>query len=913
MLSGLWARVRFFFGGKRREEVDEEIGFHMEREIQANLEAGMSPEEARRQAAIAFGGRERAREQCREERPAWRLELLLRDLRFAFRGLARNPGLSIIAILTLAIAICANTTIFSLLSQALLRALPVSRPDELVVLSFAGSHPGHHHSDGDSPEGHIHEFSYPMYRDLSEKNSAFSGLIASQPVAAGVTWDNRSEAVGVEMVSGNYFETLGVQPSVGRLFQASDETAPGANPVAVLNFDYWKTHLAEAPVVGRTLLVNGTQFTVVGVAAPGFHSMVWGRLPSVYVPVTMQGTVEPEWSGNLTDRKSYWLTLAGRLRPGVTRAQAEASLTALFLSIRRTEFPTLADTSEKTRKEFIDAAHLNVDAGAQGFSPTRDNMRTPLAIIMGMVLLVIAMAVVNVASLLLVRAANRVREFSVRYALGATNGQILRQLLCEGLLLGIFGAGLGLAFAPATLSMLIRWMANDSPGQQVFTPTLDWRVFAFTAAATLLGSLVFSLAPAVQFWNPRLVDSLKQQAGTGKSESLRLGKTCVALQIGFSLLLIVGAGMFVRTIQNLRSVNPGFETEHLLSFYLAPSMAGYPAAGVAPVEQRVLEAIAALPGVRAVGATNDDDLTGDQIMGDVEVSGYKPKPDEEFDVELPWVSNGYLDTLGVPLIAGRVFNASDTATSQKVSVVNESFAKHYFATPQAALGQHVKRGGSKSRAPLDTVIVGVVGDVKHSTVRDPAGPTCYMHYLQMARAVGLTYYVRTWQAPQTAANGIRAAVGNIDSKLIVDDVKPMAKAIDESIQSERAMALLAAIFGGIAALLAGIGLYGILAYSTAQRTREIGIRMALGAHRGSVVGLILRETLILAGCAIVVAVPVAMLAAHAIQSQLFGVSFVDPAVYVAGIVAICIVAALAGFLPARRAASVDPARALRTE
>jgi len=904
--------VQFVFGGKQREEVDEEIGFHIEREVEANVAAGMSLDEARRQAAIAFGGRERAREQCREERPSWSLELLLRDVRFAFRGLARSYGLSLIAILTLAIAICANTTIFSLLNQALLRALPVSRPDELVVLSFAGSLYGHHHSEGGSDDAHIHEFSYPMYRDLSDKNMALSGLIASAPAGVGVTWNNRSEAVSAEMVSGNYFETLGVRPAVGRLFVASDESAPEANPVAVLNFDYWKSHLAEAPVQGQTLLVNGTPFTIVGVAAPGFHSAVWGRMPDVYVPITMQHTVEPEWD-YLNDRKSYWITLAGRLRPGITLQQAAASLNALFLSERRLEFPALADTSEKTRKGFIDAARLNVEAGAQGFSPTRDDLKTPLAIIMGMVLLVIAMAVVNVAGLLLVRAANRVREFSVRYALGATNGQILRQLLCEGILLGTFGAALGLAFAPATLSLLIRWMAHGSEGEQVFTATLDWRVFAFTAAATLVGSLVFSLAPAIQFWNPRLMDSLKQQAGTGKGQSLRFGKTCVALQIGFSLLLLVGAGMFVRTIQNLRSVNPGFETEHLLAFNLDPATAGYTAAGVAPVEQRALEAIAALPGIRAVGATNDEDLVGDNIEGDVDVNGYKPKPNEEFDVELPWVSSGYLESLGIPLIAGRMLNAGDTATSQKVSVVNESFVKHYFANAQAALGQHVSRPGNKNRAPVDTVVVGVVGDVKHASVRDPAVPTCYMHYLQQSRATGLTYYVRTWQAPQTAANGIRAAVANIDSKLIVNGIKPMSQAIDESIQDQRAMAMLAAIFGGIAALLAGIGLYGILAYSTAQRTREIGIRMALGAQRGTVVQLILRETLILAGCAVGVTIPIALLAVRAVKSQLFGVSIVDPVVYISGVLAISIVAALAAFVPARRAASIDPTKALRTE
>jgi hypothetical protein len=286
MIREGFSRLRFLFTGKKRVEVDEEIQFHLEREVEANIAAGMTPAEARRRATIAFGSRERAREECREERPSWALENLGRDLRYGVRGLLRNPGFTIVAVLTLALAIGANTTIFSLLDQALMRALPVKDPNRLVVLSFAGNADGHTHSEGGNSAGHRHEFSYPMYRDLRDHNTVFSGLIAASPVTAGITWNNRAESVSAEMVSGNYFTTLGVPPAEGRLFGASDETAPGANPVVVLSFDYWKTHLAEAPVVGRTLLVNGTPFTITGVAAPGFHSMVWGRMPAIYVPIT---------------------------------------------------------------------------------------------------------------------------------------------------------------------------------------------------------------------------------------------------------------------------------------------------------------------------------------------------------------------------------------------------------------------------------------------------------------------------------------------------------------------------------------------------------------------------------------------------------------------------------------------------
>ncbi len=909
MLYEWFSRARFFFAGKSRREVDDELQFHLEQQIEANLAAGMTPDDARREAARNFGGRERAREQCREQRPSFPLEAILRDLRYGVRGLVRNPGFTVVAVLTIALAIGANSAVFSLLNQALIRALPVQDPDQLVVLSFRGAHPGHTSTAGGNSPDHKHEFSYPMYRDLRDKNEVFSGLIASYRSSVGAVWNQHPEAISAEIVTGNYFETLGVRPAAGRLFVPADESSEGANPVAVLSFDYWKTHLAEAPVIGQPLIINGTPFTIVGVSAPGFHSMVWGERPDVFVPITMQRTVLPEWT-YLKDHQSYWLNLVGRLRPGLTQAQATASLNALFLSLRRAEFPQLHDQSEQGRKHFIDFAYINLESGARGFSPLRGEVRTPLTIIMGMALLVIAMAVVNVSSLLLVRAATRVREFSMRYALGATNTQIVRQLLAEGILLGLGGAAIGLLLAPQALKLLIVWMSGTSASPPVFSATLDGRVLVVTILATLTASLVFSLAPAVQFWNPRLSDSLKQQAGTGPANSLRFRRTCVALQIGFSLLLIVAAGLFVRTIRNLRNVDAGFATSNLLTFGLSPQMAGYGASSVPVVEQRVLDALAQLPGVRSVGATNDADLVNEDRMGDVEVTGFTPKPDEDFDVELPWVSDGYLQMQAVPLMAGRYFAASDTATSLKVAIVNESFAKHFFASDQAALGHHMSR---PQRPGTDAVIVGVVKDVKHVSVRDPARPTAYTLFAQAEKPNGLTFYVRTWQVPHAAENSIRAAVANIDPKLIVADLGTLDEAIDDDLLQERTIALLAITFGALATLLAGIGLYGILAYSTAQRTREIGIRMALGAQRRSVVGLILREVLILAAWAIGLTVPIAFLAARAIRSQLFGISSADPLVYLTGVLVIGAVAAIAGFLPSRRAATVDPARALRTE
>ena len=896
----------------RKRSADDfrrEIESHLEIEADDLKGEGANAQEARRRARSDFGSVDVARERFyRKNRIGW-LDNAVRDLRYGLRGLFRNPGFALVAVATLALAIGANTAIFSLLDQALLRALPVQDPQQLVVLSFAGSHPGHTHSDGGNSTGHQHEFSYPMYRDLRDKNTVFSGLIGAATGWVGVTWNNHAESAPAEMVTGNYFEVLGVRPALGRLFVASDETVDGANPVAVLSFNYWKTHLAEESVVGKTLLINGAPFTITGVAAPGFHSMVWGRTPDIFVPITMQRTIQPAWN-YLPDHGSYWMDIVGRLRAGELAQQASASLNALYLDLRRQEFVQRKDQSAKERDAFLTSAHINLEEGVQGFSPLRGDVQTPLTIVMCMVLVVVAMAVVNVASLLLVRAATRVREFSVRYALGATGKQVVRQLLAEGLLLGAAGAAFGLIIAPRALDLLIHWMSSDSMGEPVFSSQLDWRVLAFTIAATAIASLIFSLAPAVQFWNPRLSEALRQNSGTGKGGSLKFRRTCVALQIGFSLLLIIAAGLFVRTIRNLQTVDPGFATDHLLEFDFSPSMAGYPSSAVNAVEQRALDAIAALPGVRAVGSTNDSDLAGNDVQGDVDVPGYTPPPDEDFNIELPWVSNGYLQTMGIPLVTGRYFAASDTASSNKVAIVNESFVRHYFASPLAALGRHVNRGG---KAGTDATIVGVVRDVKHESVRDPSRPTCYELFTQADRPGGLTFYVRTWQPPSAASNSIRAAIGNIDPKLVVEDLVTMQQQIDDNLLAERTIALLAGVFGALAAVLAGIGLYGILAYSTAQRTREIGIRMALGAQRGTLIGLMVREVIVLAGTAIAATIPFAILATWALRSQLFGVSFADPAVYAIGIVLLSVVAALAAYLPARRAASVNPVEALRTE
>ncbi|MFT4112123.1 ABC transporter permease [Silvibacterium sp.] len=839
------------------------------------------------------------------------MHAILSDIRFALRQLRRAPGFAVTAVLTLGLAIGANTAIFTLLDQALLSSLPVREPSKLVVLSFAGEVDGHMHNEGGDSPGHTHYFTYSDYKEMRDRNTVLSGLAAAEPLTLGVKWGEQAENARAEIVSGNYFQMLGVPAAAGRVLAPADDTAPGANPVAVLSFDYWKRRLGEAPVTGKTLLINGQPFTVLGVAAPGFHSMTWGDTPEIWVPLSMQKVVDPDYDW-LNDPKSYWLTLTGRLKPGVTAAQAEAAMDPLFRAIRADDFRYLRDQSAAARKSFVEKSRLHVDSGARGFSPQRDSLRTPLTIVMAMVLLVVAMAAINVASLLLVRAATRVREFSMRYALGATNVQVLRQLLAEGLLLSALGALVGLLLAPQVLRALIAWMAGRTPEASPFTSEMNWTVMGFTGAAVLLVGLAFSLAPALQFWNPRLAESLKQQVGTGTGAALRFRKTCVMLQIGFSLLLLVGAGLFVRTVQNLKATNTGFPTDHLLSFDLTPEFAGYPSAEVPIVEKQVLDALAAVPGVKAVGATADPDLVGSGTSGDVTVPGTGPKNDG-FDAELPWVSDSYLQTLGVPLLAGRYFNSGDTASADHVVIVNEKFAKQVFGSVPAALGHHMTRPGKPKDPAAGWTIVGVVGNVKHQTVRDDATVTAYRPFLQADQPDSQTVYIRTWQAPGTATASIREAVRRVDSRLIVEDIATLDTRIDDSLSNERAIALLAAAFGILAVVMAGIGVYGILAYTTAQRTREIGIRMALGARRTTVVGLILREVLVLAGIAIAVTVPLALVASRALRSELYGVSTGDIAVYSVAVLVIGGVALTAALLPARRAASIEPSRALRDQ
>jgi putative ABC transport system permease protein len=831
---------------------------------------------------------------------------LLQDLRYGLRQLRKSPGLTAVAVLTLALGIGANTAIFGLLDQALLRALPVKEPNRLVVLRYSGSNTGHVSSRSDAKL----YFSYPMYRDLRDQSTVFSGVIATDWTQAGLQWHNQPELVGTELVSGNYFDVLGVQPALGRLLVASDDTVANANPVAVLSFNYWQRRFGADPsILNQSALVNGHPFAIIGVAQPGFHSVVVGDTPDMFVPMMMKSQVMPG-DDEIEDRRSSWLNIVARLKPGVSREQAEAGINPVWHAIRADELKQLGHRTESFSENFVAKSRLSLLDGTKGLSPLRSSVETPLLIVMAMVGLVALMACANVGSLLLVRAAGRLREMSVRYALGARRKRVVQQLLVEGLLLGLTGGALGIILAPPISAVLIKMIWGGNGVDLPFSSHPDLRILAFNFALAVSASLLFSLAPAVQFWRPNLALALKQQVITGGGP-LRFRRIAVGVQVGLSLLLLVGAGLFTRTLHNLKSLDVGFATDHLVTFNIDPSLAGYPPTQNLAVNSRVLHTLAALPGVRSVAATNDTELADDGYSGNITLEGYAAREDEDMDVEQPFVSPGYFSSMGMPLLAGREFSDADRAGTQKVAVVNESFARHYFEDPQHAL-EHYLSSGVGSVKP-DIEIVGVVKDAKHRGVRQNVKRTEFTPYLQVADPGGMTFYIRTWQSPESAEATIRSAMQALDSKLVLDSFRTMEEQIDDNLTAERVIALLAASFGILAALMAAIGLYGVLAYSTAQRTSEIGIRMALGASRASVVRVVLVEVLWLTGSAIAVALPASLALGMAIRSQLFGISSSDPLTLGLATLVVVAVAIASALLPARRAAQVDPIRALRYE
>jgi putative ABC transport system permease protein len=834
------------------------------------------------------------------------LHALWQDLRYGVRMLGKNPGFTAIAILTLALGIGANTAIFSLLQQVLLRQLPVKNPGELVVLRSAGPKVGHVWTDGDDAES----FSYPMYQALRDNSSVFSGMIGRYAFAASIANHGQTERGSGELVSGNYFEVLGVRPVLGRVFSLEDDRTPGAQPVVVLSHQYWTRQFGADPgVLNQTLLVNNTELTIVGVTQSGFTGIQVGQTPDVFVPLMMKAQMTPGRNG-LDDWNDYWMAILARLKPGESIVRTQLGINATYHPLLEEQSRKITSLNEQRRKEFLNQ-QLSLAPGSRGRTTVQRDAGTPLTALFVMVAIVLLIACSNVANLVLAQGAARQREFAIRAALGASRARMFRQLLSESFLCAFAGGVLGLLLGSWLMDILIPAVGSDASIKGLST-RLDARVLAFAAGATLLSGLLFALIPAWRVTRTGVTQTLKDQGSTSSLgvSYVRFRKTLVAGQVAFTMLLLAGACLYTRTLWNLRKQNLGLQTENLITFSLQPDLNGYDIQRTITLIDQLRERITAIPGVRGEGISEIPTLTGDDMGSNITVPSNPQASEERSHVNYDSVSPGYFSTLGVPLLSGRDLNNGDSATSPKVAVVSESMAKIFFPN-RNPIGERFAFGGGK--VTPDTEIVGVVKDAKQTHVRDENRPYIFVPYTQRKRLMGVTFYVRTEGDPLLLSSSLRDVVQQIDANLPVYDVKTFERVLDADLFAERMVATLSAGFGLLAAFLAALGIYGVLAYLVLQRTREIGIRIALGAERSHVRFLIVREVgyMVLAGA--VVGLPLSYGLAHLSESLLFGVRARDPLIYVLDVFLISLVALAACYLPARRATRVDPIVALRYE
>lgn len=840
------------------------------------------------------------------------MQSLLQNLRYALRQLRKSPGFTLTVVLTLALGIGANAAVFTLFDQVLLRMLPVQQPQQLVRFEWTGDFSGSASSFGGGIKNY---FSYPMYKDLRDQNQVFSGILAADKTSVGISWNNQAENEDAEIVSGNYFDLLGLQPALGRLLNQQDDTAKNANPQLVLSYAYWKSHFNASPsVIGQAVNVNGHPFTIVGVAPENFQTAIGGYKPAVFLPISMSDVAMP-WRApldSLNNHRAVWLTLVARLKPGVNATLAEASLAPLWHALRAQELTLFKTHSDRFTKGFLDNSHLQVKDDSRGFSPGRMDLKTPLILLMSMAGLLVAMCTINVATLLLLRSSARAREMSMRYALGASRSRIVTQLFVEGGVLGIAGSVAGLALAPMVANALVHLLTHADPGSEPYSAAIDTRVLLFTLAVSIFVSLFFSLAPVLHFMRPNLAEALRQSSGTASKASQRFRKFAVGIQIALSVLLLGAAGLFVHTLDNLRHQPVGFDISRLATLNLDPSNSGYGEDRTPQVISSALDALSRIPGVSSAAATTDAELAGDTNTTNFTIEGHKFAEDETPNFEAPFITAGYFATLRHPLLVGREFTAADARDSNKVAVVNLAFAQKFFGSPQNALGRMVVDDGGPNAKP-DTTIVGVVGNSRHTDLRTELGPAVYRPYLQSKHPTGVQIYIQTTQSPEAIEASVRRTIHDLDPTLVVDGLRTMEAQTAIISSGEQALAVLAVGFSILALILAAVGLYGVLAYSTEQRTREIGVRLALGASRTSIVMTVLREMVLIAAIATIVALPSVGLLARYFRSQLYGVTLYDPITLAASTALIAVMVLVAAALPARRAAGIQPMQALRTE
>ena len=901
--------VRQSHADRFREEMQE----HLIQQTEENMRSGMPPDEARRHAALKFGVAETIREQYHAETSLPLIESTLQDLRYAVRILRKSPGFTAIAVGSLALGIGANTAIFTAAQHMLLDRLNVPHPDQLrmfywtqpkegIVSSMWGSW-------DDMPDGGeiSTSFSYPVYQQMRQANRSMAEVFAFKPYGRmTVTISGNAEAAETEMVSGNYYAGLGVRPQLGRGIQESDDGEVGSGPVVTISDRMWTNRFGRSPdAIGKTVLVNAQPMTVVGINPPGFTGANSAQgTPDVFLPFSMQPIVAPDGSDTpslLTNKSLWWVLMMGRIKPGVSSETSQASLNvALNAAVRAT-----MDVKKDNQ-----LPRLVLRDGSRGQNPSIEGFAKPLVVLMALAGLVLLLACANLANLLLARAGVRQREMSVRLAMGAGQGRILRQMMTESLLLSFLGGASGLLLAWLVRNTIPRLLSNawDPPA---FSARLSWPIFAFAAAVSVLTGIVFGLAPAWKSTRVEVSSSLKESGQTVTRRRRGLGgKAIVAVQVALSMLLVIGAGLFVRTLMQLGRTPLGFRSHNLLLFSVDLPETRYPLAASTPILQRLDEKFASVPGVQAEALTELPLISGSARNSTLIPEGQQKEAEGNPSALTNRVGAHFFETFGIPIIAGRVFTMQDAPNSPKVAIVNQSLAQKYFPNANP-IGKTFQTGG---RHPFTVEIVGVCGDARYYRVRKEVQPTFYTPYWQVDEGVhDATFAISTQLDGHALLPSLRDAIRQIDTNLPMLDVRTQDEQIAANLRQERIFAVLSSGFGVLALALACVGIYGIMAYSVANRRNEIGIRLALGAQPRQVRTMILRESTWLSVAGIVAGVGTALFLTRLVKSMLYGIQPNDPLTISCGVLLLLAVALAASWIPARRAARVQPMEALRHE
>ena len=830
------------------------------------------------------------------------------QLRFAFRSLLKTPIVTTVAVLSVALGIGANVAIFSIFNQMLLRPLPVDDPDRLVNLISPGPRSG---LISCGQAGTCDEiFSYPMFRDLERVQTVFAGIAAHRDFGANIAYSGVSEGGDGALVSGSYFEVLGLTPHLGRLLHRDDDRERGSRRVVVLSYDYWRRRFGErSDIVDHTLLVNGQTLTIVGVAPRGFHGTTLGDRPLLYVPISMREVIVPRWKG-LDNRRSYWAYLFARLKPGLPVEQARAAFNAQYRSIlTEVDLPLQQGMRPSMLAQFRDM-EMRLDPGARGQSRTPAEARQPLTLLFGVTAIVLVICCANVANLLLGRAASRSTEMAVRLSIGAGRKHIIGQLLVESLLLGVMGGVGGLLVARWTLT----GMAAVMPGgaAETLTLQLDGDMLVFATALSLVTGLLFGLFPAVHSTRPNLVAALKANAGqpSGAKSAARFRVTLATAQVALSMALLVSAGLFTKSLLNISRVDLGLDAEKLVVFGVSPAMNGHSVVRTRQILETIEDELSGFPGVAGVTTARIRLISGDASVGGFQLQGVVEDPDADTTAFYNYVGPDFLRTLGIPLVSGREFTRADIEGAPKVAIVNEAFLQK-FKIGRDAVGKRMYRVNRGTA--FDIEIVGVSADSAYDEVKEKEQPLVLMPYRQDPDVAGAHFYVRTAGAEQDLLAAIPRVIREIDPTLPVAGLRTMAAQVNENVALDRFVTSMSAAFASLATLLAALGLYGVLAYTVTQRTREFGLRMALGADAANVRRLVLRQVGLMTCVGAAIGLASAFAVGRTAESLLFQMSARDPMVFAASAIVLIAVALCAGLIPAQRAARVDPMTALRYE